>query len=157
MPRKTRWLIKLIFVLAYFVGFCLFVCFNLVQPLIILTDWFKDWLIDQVILFSCLFVCLRDFYFVGFIRSSCFASFLFCFRIIISTNGKSIVSFLRITYFLQAACVAVAALLQYFLMAFFCWMLVVGIYIYLFLVKVYSITDKMYYYHGSCWGGKHSQ
>ncbi|XP_022778437.1 adhesion G protein-coupled receptor E3-like, partial [Stylophora pistillata] len=57
----------------------------------------------------------------------------------------------------KAACVAVAALLQYFLMASFCWMLVDGIYIYLFVVKVYSITDKIYYYHGFCWGKKHYQ
>ncbi|XP_066023901.1 adhesion G-protein coupled receptor D1-like [Pocillopora verrucosa] len=52
----------------------------------------------------------------------------------------------------QAACVAVAALMQYFLMASFCWMLVEGIYIYLFVVKVYNITDKKYRYHGFCWG-----
>nr|XP_058959517.1 adhesion G-protein coupled receptor D1-like isoform X2 [Pocillopora verrucosa] len=52
----------------------------------------------------------------------------------------------------QAACVAVAALMQYFLMASFCWMLVEGIYIYLFVVKVYNISDKMYRYHGFCWG-----
>ena len=61
-------------------------------------------------------------------------------------------TFLRITYFLQAACVAVAALMQYFLMASFCWMLVEGIYIYLFVVKVYNISDKMHRYHGFCWG-----
>ncbi|XP_027056191.1 adhesion G protein-coupled receptor L4-like [Pocillopora damicornis] len=52
----------------------------------------------------------------------------------------------------QAACVAVAALMQYFLMASFCWMLVEGIYIYLFVVKVYNITGKMHPYHGFCWG-----
>nr|XP_058959519.1 adhesion G protein-coupled receptor L4-like [Pocillopora verrucosa] len=52
----------------------------------------------------------------------------------------------------QAACVAVAALMQYFLMASFCWMLVEGIYIYLFVVKVYNISDKMHRYHGFCWG-----
>ena len=61
-------------------------------------------------------------------------------------------TFLRITYFLQAACVAVAALMQYFLMASFCWMLVEGIYIYLFVVKVYNISDKIHRYHGFCWG-----
>ena len=37
-------------------------------------------------------------------------------------------------------------------MASFCWMLVEGIYIYLFVVKVYNISDKMYRYHGFCWG-----
>ena len=71
-------------------------------------------------------------------------------------DGK-IMTFLRITYFLQAACVAVAALMQYFLMASFCWMLVEGIYIYLFVVKVYNITDKMHRYHGFCWGEEHRQ
>ena len=71
-------------------------------------------------------------------------------------DGK-IMTFLRITYFLQAACVAVAALMQYFLMASFCWMLVEGIYIYLFVVKVYNISDKMYRYHGFCWGEEHCQ
>ncbi|XP_022808483.1 adhesion G protein-coupled receptor L4-like [Stylophora pistillata] len=52
----------------------------------------------------------------------------------------------------KAACVTVAAFMQYFLMASFCWMLVEGIYIYLFVVKVYNITDKIYRYHGFCWG-----
>ena len=66
-----------------------------------------------------------------------------------------IITFLPITYSLQAACVAVAALMQYFLMASFCWMLVEGIYIYLFVVKVYNITDKMHRYHGFCWGKEH--
>ena len=66
-----------------------------------------------------------------------------------------IITFLRIIYSLQAGCVAVAALMQYFLMASFCWMLVEGIYIYLFVVKVYNITDKMHRYHGFCWGEEH--
>ena len=66
-----------------------------------------------------------------------------------------IITFLRITFSLQAACVAVAALMQYFLMASFCWMLVEGIYIYFFVVKVYNITDKMHRYHGFCWGEEH--
>jgi len=50
------------------------------------------------------------------------------------------------------ACVAVAALLQYFLMAAFCWMLVEGIYLYLFVVKVYNIVDKMRVYQAISWG-----
>ena len=54
--------------------------------------------------------------------------------------------------FLQAACVAVAALIQYFLMAAFCWMLVEGIYLYLFIVKVYNINTKMHMYHVIAWG-----
>ena len=36
-------------------------------------------------------------------------------------------------------------------------MLVEGIYIYLFVVKVYNITDKMHRYHGFCWGEEHRQ
>ena len=46
---------------------------------------------------------------------------------------------------LQGTCVTVAALMQYFLMVAFCWMLVEGIYLYLFVVKVYNIKMKMYY------------
>ena len=57
------------------------------------------------------------------------------------------------TYFLlQAACIAVAALMQYFLMAAFCWMLVEGIYLYLLVVKVYNINTKMHMYHVISWG-----
>ena len=52
----------------------------------------------------------------------------------------------------QGACVTVAALLQYFLMAAFCWMLVEGIYLYLLVVKVYNIENKMYIYHVMSWG-----
>ena len=53
---------------------------------------------------------------------------------------------------LQATCVAVAALMQYFLMAAFCWMLVEGIYLYLFVVKVYNINNRMTIYHVMSWG-----
>ncbi|XP_078381920.1 uncharacterized protein LOC144664634 isoform X2 [Oculina patagonica] len=49
------------------------------------------------------------------------------------------------------ACVAVAALMQYFLMAAFCWMLVEGIYLYFFVVKVYNINNKMTIYHVMSW------
>jgi len=52
----------------------------------------------------------------------------------------------------QGACVTVAALLQYFLMAAFCWMLVEGIYLYLLVVKVYNIENKMRIYHVMSWG-----
>ncbi|XP_022809611.1 adhesion G protein-coupled receptor E3-like [Stylophora pistillata] len=52
----------------------------------------------------------------------------------------------------KAVCLAVAALMQYSLMAAFCWMLVEGIYIYLFVVKVYNISDKLRRYHVLCWG-----
>nr|XP_058962438.1 adhesion G protein-coupled receptor L4-like isoform X4 [Pocillopora verrucosa] len=51
-----------------------------------------------------------------------------------------------------AACIAVAALMQYFLTAAFCWMLVEGIYLYLFVVKVYNINTKMHMYHVISWG-----
>ena len=53
---------------------------------------------------------------------------------------------------LQGACVAVAAITQYFLMAAFCWMLVEGIYLYLFVVKVYNINSKMKMYYVMSWG-----
>ena len=49
-------------------------------------------------------------------------------------------------------CVMVAAIMQYFLMAAFCWMLVEGIYLYLFVVKVYNINTKMHMYHVMSWG-----
>ncbi|KAL9963228.1 hypothetical protein ACROYT_G032406 [Oculina patagonica] len=52
----------------------------------------------------------------------------------------------------KGACVTVAALMQYFLMAAFCWMLVEGIYLYLFVVKVYNIADKICIYHAISWG-----
>ena len=52
---------------------------------------------------------------------------------------------------LQAVCVTVAAIIQYFLMAAFCWMLVEGIYLYLYVVKVYNITSKMAIYHIMSW------
>ena len=45
-----------------------------------------------------------------------------------------------------------AALIQYFLMAAFCWMLIEGIYLYLFVVKVYNVSSKMKICHGISWG-----
>ncbi|XP_078381963.1 adhesion G-protein coupled receptor D1-like [Oculina patagonica] len=50
------------------------------------------------------------------------------------------------------ACVGVAALMQYFLMVAFCWMLVEGIYLYLLVVKVYNINNKMAIYYVMSWG-----
>ncbi|XP_022809186.1 adhesion G-protein coupled receptor D1-like [Stylophora pistillata] len=50
------------------------------------------------------------------------------------------------------ACITAAVLTQYFLMAAFCWMLVEGIYFYLFIVKVYNISNKMIVYHVMAWG-----
>ena len=134
----------------------LFVCF-----LIDLASyWFIYWLFLGYFCFfffllayflRMLHFCLFSYYF----RSVLFGFVSFCFFGLlfwkIPFNGR-IITFLRITFSLQAACVAVAALMQYFLMASFCWMLVEGIYIYLFVVKVYNITDKMYRYHGFCWG-----
>ena len=55
-------------------------------------------------------------------------------------------------FFLQVACVTVAALMQYFFMAALCWMLVEGICLYLFVVKVYNFNHKMSVYHGMSWG-----
>ena len=37
-------------------------------------------------------------------------------------------------------------------MAAFCWMLIKGFYLYLFVVKVYNINDKMKVLHGFSWG-----
>ena len=59
----------------------------------------------------------------------------------------------KLFFFLsQALCVLAAAFLQYFLMAAFCWMLVEGIYFFLFVVKVYNINTKMHMYHFISWG-----
>nr|XP_058942068.1 adhesion G-protein coupled receptor D1-like [Pocillopora verrucosa] len=52
----------------------------------------------------------------------------------------------------RASCITAAAFMQYFLMASFCWMLVEGFYLYLFVVKVYNITEKMHMYHVMSWG-----
>nr|XP_058945459.1 adhesion G-protein coupled receptor G2-like [Pocillopora verrucosa] len=52
----------------------------------------------------------------------------------------------------EASCITAAAFMQYFLMASFCWMLVEGFYLYLFVVKVYNITEKMHMYHVMSWG-----
>ncbi|XP_066022332.1 adhesion G-protein coupled receptor D1-like isoform X2 [Pocillopora verrucosa] len=52
----------------------------------------------------------------------------------------------------KAVCVIVAVIMQYLLMAAFCWMLVEGIYLYLFVVKVYNINTKMHMYHVMSWG-----
>ena len=53
---------------------------------------------------------------------------------------------------LKAVCVTVVALMHYFLMAAFCWMLVEGIHLYLFVVKVSNINTKMHMYHVISWG-----
>ena len=58
---------------------------------------------------------------------------------------------------MQDACVAVAALLLYFLMAAFCWMLVEGIYLYLLVVKVYNIVDTLRVYQAISWGKANRQ
>ena len=58
---------------------------------------------------------------------------------------------------MQDACVAVAALLQYFLLAAFCWMFVEGIYLYLFVVKVYNIVENMRVYQAISWGKDNRQ
>ena len=59
---------------------------------------------------------------------------------------------IRKLFLFTATCVTVAALMQYFLMAAFCWMLIEGIYLYFFVVKVYNINTKMYMYHVISWG-----
>ena len=52
----------------------------------------------------------------------------------------------------QGVCVAVAAMIQYFIMAAFCWMLIEGVYLYMFVVKVYNVSSKMKICHGVSWG-----
>ena len=42
--------------------------------------------------------------------------------------------------------------MQYFLMAAFCWMLVEGIHLYLLVVKVYNVNNKMTMYYVMSWG-----
>ncbi|XP_068747221.1 adhesion G-protein coupled receptor D1-like [Montipora capricornis] len=42
--------------------------------------------------------------------------------------------------------------MQYFFMAALCWMLVEGIYLYLYTVKVYNVSHKMLVYHLLSWG-----
>ena len=54
--------------------------------------------------------------------------------------------------FLQAICITVAVLTQYFVMAAFCWMLVEGIYFYLLIVKVHNISNRLIVYHFMAWG-----
>ena len=58
----------------------------------------------------------------------------------------------RFFLFLQAIYITAAVLTQYFLMAAFCWMLVEGIYFYLFIVKVYNISNRLIVYHVMAWG-----
>ena len=42
--------------------------------------------------------------------------------------------------------------MQYFFLAAFCWIPVEGIYLYLFVVKVYNINNKMKIYYVMSWG-----
>lgn len=53
---------------------------------------------------------------------------------------------------MQAAFVVVAVLTQYFLIAAFCWMLIEEIDLYLLVLKVYNITDKILVFHVIPWG-----
>ena len=60
----------------------------------------------------------------------------------------------RKNYFplLQVICITAAVLTQYFLLAAFCWMLEEGIYFYLFIVKIYNISNTLIVYHVMAWG-----
>ncbi|XP_066022645.1 adhesion G-protein coupled receptor D1-like [Pocillopora verrucosa] len=51
----------------------------------------------------------------------------------------------------EGVCVAVAALMLYFLMAAFCWMLIEGIFLYFFVVKVYNFDGRTVIYHFFSW------
>jgi len=46
----------------------------------------------------------------------------------------------------QAACQAVTAIMQYFFLASFCWMLCEGIMLYLMLVLVFSMLSKKWWF-----------
>lgn len=48
--------------------------------------------------------------------------------------------------FLKGGCAFVAALLQYFFLSSFCWMLCEGVMLYLMLVKVFSAMAKRWYF-----------
>ena len=54
--------------------------------------------------------------------------------------------------FLQAICITVAVLTQYFLMAALCWMLAEGTYFYLLIVKVCNVSNRLMVYHVMAWG-----
>ena len=59
--------------------------------------------------------------------------------------------------FLQGGCGFVAALLQYFFLSSFCWMLCEGIMLYLMLVVVFSTLSKRWYvFLAIGWGKKKS-
>ena len=56
---------------------------------------------------------------------------------------------------LQAACKAVTALIQYFLLSAFCWMMCEGVMLYLMLVVVFSkLTEKWWFFLLIGWGEK---
>ena len=57
----------------------------------------------------------------------------------------------KLFFLSRRLCVLIAAFLQYFLLAAFCWMLVEEIYFFLYVVKVYNST-KMHMYHFISWG-----
>ncbi|XP_022810052.1 adhesion G protein-coupled receptor L4-like [Stylophora pistillata] len=75
---------------------------------------------------------------VSLVASLCTAQIIFLAGIRATENKK--------------ACVLVAALEQYFLFAAFCWMFIEGVYLYLFVVKVYNVSSKLKICHGVAWG-----
>ncbi|XP_048589930.1 adhesion G protein-coupled receptor E3 [Nematostella vectensis] len=52
----------------------------------------------------------------------------------------------------RIVCVAVAALIHYFYLAAFCWMLIEGVYLYRLVVKVFQTNMKMKYAYCFCYG-----
>ena len=54
----------------------------------------------------------------------------------------------------QTGCTVIAALLHYFLLALFCWMLCEGVLLYILLVKVFGggADDKVKYFYLLGWG-----
>ena len=52
----------------------------------------------------------------------------------------------------QGVCVFVAALIHYFYLAGFAWMLFEGVYLYLMVVKVYNTVVRMRLFYAVAWG-----
>ena len=53
---------------------------------------------------------------------------------------------------IQGVCVFVAALIHYFYLAGFAWMMFEGIYLYLMVVKVYNTVVRMRLFFAVAWG-----
>ena len=57
-----------------------------------------------------------------------------------------------LSFHAQRVCVFVAALIHYFYLAGFAWMLFEGFYLYLMVVKVFNTVIKMRFFYAVAWG-----